>query len=58
MPTLEHPRDRVRFGDFEFDPKSGELIRAGSTIRLQPQPLKVLLALIRNPGEIVDKEHL
>lgn len=58
MPTLEHPRDRVRFGDFEFDPKSGELRRAGSTIRLQPQPLKVLLALIRSPGEIVDKEHL
>jgi len=58
MPNPEHPRDCVRFGDFELDPAAGELKNAGSTIRLQPQPLKVLLALIRNPGELVTREQL
>ncbi len=58
MRTFEHPRDLVRFGDYELDPATGELTNAGSTIRLQPQPLKVLLALIRSPGELVTREQL
>ena len=58
MPNYEHPRELLRFGDFELDPASGELRHAGSTIRLQPQPLKVLFALLRNPGELVTREQL
>lgn len=58
MPKTEHPRELLRFGDFELDPVTGELSTAGSSLRLQPQPLKVLLALLRSPGELVAREQL
>jgi DNA-binding winged helix-turn-helix (wHTH) protein len=48
----------IRFGAFEVDPRSGELRKSGSRIRLQDQPLKVLLALLEQPGEVVTREEL
>jgi DNA-binding winged helix-turn-helix (wHTH) protein/Tol biopolymer transport system component len=47
-----------RFGIFEVDPRSGELRKAGSRIKLQDQPFKVLLALLERPGEVVTREEL
>jgi DNA-binding winged helix-turn-helix (wHTH) protein/TolB-like protein len=49
---------RVRFRGFELDRRSGELVKAGSRLRLQEAPLRVLQALIERPGEIVTREEL
>src|SRR5260370_11414269 len=48
----------TRFGVFELDKRSGELRKAGSRIRLQIQPLKVLTALLEEPGAVVTREEL
>jgi Tol biopolymer transport system component/DNA-binding winged helix-turn-helix (wHTH) protein len=48
----------LRFGVFEVDPEAGELRKQGVPIRLQEQPLRVLLALLNKPGEIVTREEL
>ena len=49
---------RVRFGNFELDRRSGELLKGGSRLRLQEAPLQVLEALIDRRGEIVTREEL
>lgn len=48
----------VRFGEFELDTGSGELRRRGRRIRLGPQPLEALTALLAAPGEIVSRDAL
>src|SRR5438132_1393399 len=48
----------LRFGDFEFDSLSGKLFRGGRTVKIQPQPLRVLAVLLERAGEIVSREHL
>jgi TolB-like protein/DNA-binding winged helix-turn-helix (wHTH) protein/Tfp pilus assembly protein PilF len=53
------PTPRVlRFGVFELDRRSGELRKDGVRVRLQEQPLKVLDALLAEPGEPVTREAL
>ena len=52
------PNTSTRFGVFELDRSSGELRKAGSRIRLQDQPLKILLALLDQPGSVVTREEL
>jgi DNA-binding winged helix-turn-helix (wHTH) protein/Tol biopolymer transport system component len=49
---------RVRFGPFELDAASGELRKHGSLIKLQPQPLKVLLLLIQRAGRVLTREEI
>jgi DNA-binding winged helix-turn-helix (wHTH) protein/Tol biopolymer transport system component len=51
-------RLRLRFGPCELDVRSGELRRNGTTVRLQPQPLKVLLLLASRPGDVVTREEI
>ena len=48
----------LRFGAFELDPVHGELRRNGVLIRLQHQPLKVLVVLASRAGEVVPREDL
>ena len=48
----------LRFGAFELDLKSGELLKGGQKIRLQPQPFKVLSVLAGRAGEIVTRDEL
>lgn len=48
----------VRFGPFELDRVSHELRKHGHKIRLQEQPLAVLVALLKEPGELVPREKL
>jgi eukaryotic-like serine/threonine-protein kinase len=48
----------TRFGVFELDRRSGELRKAGARIRLQIQPLKVLTALLDEPGAVVTRDEL
>lgn len=46
----------VQFGDFRFDPESLELSGRGRTVRLQPQPARLLELLIAHPGAVVSRE--
>jgi TolB-like protein/DNA-binding winged helix-turn-helix (wHTH) protein len=52
------PRRIVRFGAFEFDQRTGELRKHGLRIKLQGQPVDVLLMLLERPGEVVTREEL
>jgi Tol biopolymer transport system component/DNA-binding winged helix-turn-helix (wHTH) protein len=47
-----------RFGVFELNPHLGELRKHGLRLRLQEQPLRILVALLENPGEVVGREQL
>jgi TolB-like protein len=47
-----------RFGEYEFDPKTGELSRAGDIIRLAPQQCRVLTALVSRAGEVIFRDDL
>ena len=49
---------RARFGVFEFSPESGELLREGVRVRLQPQPAKVLALLVARAGALVTRDQL
>jgi TolB-like protein/DNA-binding winged helix-turn-helix (wHTH) protein/tetratricopeptide (TPR) repeat protein len=48
----------ARFGSFEVDFRSGEVLKNGRRIRLQDQPLQVLGMLLEQPGEVVTREDL
>ncbi|HLW81080.1 MAG TPA: winged helix-turn-helix domain-containing protein [Candidatus Acidoferrales bacterium] len=56
------PADRgviaIRFGEFEYHTQRDELRKHGLRIRLQPQPLAILLALLDSPGTLVTREEL
>ena len=52
------PNHLIRFGVFEVDPRSGELRSKGSRVKLQDQPLQVLLAVLEKSGEVVTREEL
>lgn len=58
MATDQKVPERVRFADFEFDYRSGELRRAGSSLKLQPQPANILSILVQRQGEIVSRREL
>lgn len=61
MPVLLPPSqlNRVfRFGDFEFSVRAGELRKNGDIVRLQQQPLRVLLALLEYSGELITRDEL
>ena len=48
----------LRFGVFELDPLAGELRKKGMKIRLQGQPVDILVMLLQRPGETVTREEL
>jgi Tol biopolymer transport system component/DNA-binding winged helix-turn-helix (wHTH) protein len=50
--------ERVRFGIFEADLRSGELYKRGRRIKLHQQPFQVLTLLIERPGEVVTRDEL
>jgi DNA-binding winged helix-turn-helix (wHTH) protein/Tol biopolymer transport system component len=47
-----------RFGLFEVDSRSGEVRKAGVRIKLQDQPLQVLLKLLEQYGDVVSRDEL
>ncbi|HVO47940.1 MAG TPA: winged helix-turn-helix domain-containing protein [Steroidobacteraceae bacterium] len=49
---------KLRFGEWVFDPESGDLERADTRIRLQEQPALLLRELIAQAGRVVTREHL
>ena len=48
----------LRFEKFEVRVETGELLKSGRPVRLQPQPFAILVALLERPGELVTREHL
>jgi TolB-like protein/DNA-binding winged helix-turn-helix (wHTH) protein/Flp pilus assembly protein TadD len=56
-PAVPSPR-LIRFGVFELDLRSGELQKQGRKIRLEGQPVRILICLLENPGELVTREEL
>ncbi len=50
--------DIVTFGIFELSLPSGELRKRGLRLALQEQPLRILMALLERPGQVVSREEL
>jgi DNA-binding winged helix-turn-helix (wHTH) protein/tetratricopeptide (TPR) repeat protein len=48
----------IRFGAFELDAASGELRRAGISLKIHPQPFRVLTLLVERPGQIVTRDEI
>ncbi len=51
-------RGPIRFGVFELDVDAGELRKRGVRIKLEQQPLSVLLLLLDHAGEVVTRDEL
>jgi Tol biopolymer transport system component/DNA-binding winged helix-turn-helix (wHTH) protein len=61
MPSVRTPTHLgrfYRFGDFEYSVRSCELRQNGELVRLQFQPLRLLLVLLENSGEVVTREEI
>ena len=48
----------IRFGGFELDAANGELRKAGISLKIHPQPFRVLMLLAMRPGQIVTREEI
>src|SRR2546426_1417462 len=52
------PRERIVFGEYELDTRTGEVRHNGATIKLQPQPAKILNILVSRAPEVVTRQEL
>lgn len=50
--------NRARFGRFELDLETGELMKSGTILRLRPQPARVLCLLVSRAGELVSRDEI
>lgn len=48
----------VRFDCFEVDLSAGRLLKRGARMRLREQSFQLLAALLKQPGQVVTREHL
>lgn len=48
----------IAFDNFEVDLRSGEVRKNGVRIRLQAQPFKLLVLLLKNAGDVVTREEI
>jgi len=59
--TMQAPvnfKRSYRFGLFEADLSSGELLRQGVRVRLQDLPFRLLIILLERAGEVVSRDEL
>src|SRR5579864_894337 len=54
---VDSPR-HIRFESFELDLRTCELRKDGAPVKLQGQPMQILVMLLERPGEIVTREEL
>src|SRR5579872_673811 len=52
------PEISYRFGLYLLDPANGTLTRDSVRVRLQDQPLRLLLLLVERAGQIVSREEI
>src|SRR4029077_16564055 len=57
LPAVPTPRT-LRFGLFELDLRSGELWKQGRKVRLEGQPVQILICLLERSGELVTRDEL
>jgi DNA-binding winged helix-turn-helix (wHTH) protein len=50
--------ETFRFGEFELNVDAGELRRHHRRLKLQPQPFKLLVLLVRRAGNLVSREDI
>ncbi|HEX7697103.1 MAG TPA: tetratricopeptide repeat protein [Candidatus Acidoferrum sp.] len=48
----------IRFENYELDLTAEELRKQGSSLKLQPQPFKILAYLASRPGELITRQEL
>ena len=48
----------LKFGGFVVDVRAAELYRRGKKVKVQHQPMQVLLALLEQPGGVVTRDEL
>src|SRR5689334_1321011 len=59
MGTLSSPSPEIiRFGVYELNVRTNELRKHGIRLRMQEQPLQVLLTLLERSGELVTREEI
>jgi TolB-like protein/DNA-binding winged helix-turn-helix (wHTH) protein len=58
LKTTPTSPNRVRFGVFEVDLQSSELLKQGRKVRLQEQPFRILALLLEQRGHVVTREEL
>ena len=58
MQAVKSSLGSFRFGHFELDPRTGDLLGNGTTQRLADQPLALLIALLERPGELITRDEL
>lgn len=59
MPKIGQQRPAAfQFGIFELNPHTRELRKLGVKLKLQGQPLQILVLLLEHPGEIVTREEI
>lgn len=51
-------REVFCFGEFELDASAGELRRQTKRLKLQPQPFRLLLVLVRKGGVLVTRDEI
>src|SRR5580698_9659319 len=52
------PDEIYRFGPFELASGTGELRKHGQRLKLQEQPIRVLIVMLQNAGEVVTREQI
>jgi DNA-binding winged helix-turn-helix (wHTH) protein/tetratricopeptide (TPR) repeat protein len=56
---VETPAESTyRFGPFEVNASSGELLKQGNRIRVQEQPFRLLVILLEHAGEVVTRAEI
>ena len=55
---ISNPGERLRFGDFELDVAGYELRGSGRSIRLERQPMDLLIVLVERRGQLVSREDI
>jgi DNA-binding winged helix-turn-helix (wHTH) protein len=50
--------ETFRFGEFELNVDAGELRRNNRRVKLQPQPFKLLVLLVRRAGNLVSRDDI
>jgi DNA-binding winged helix-turn-helix (wHTH) protein len=49
---------KIRFGVFELDVEGEQLFKNGRSVRMQPQPFKLLTLLAGEPGKLVSRDEI
>ena len=58
MATPAHPPSVLCFGQFQLDGANGELRKAGISLKIHPQPFRVLQLLAERPRQIVTRDEI